>query len=261
MPRCQGIRRCRTRSPPVVGSGATGRRPWCAREQSQSSAEPPPRCAFAERRVICRSLSRAGPRAQLCVTEGTVSSTPRQSLAVNDSEDAGLPRCFHHPLDRGRLSLSRRNRPGVAPRSGEVRRQLGLKLRAQDACNLVYAMWRLEPESKLVVSVKSNAGQHTSAECGNRGYTNIKPRRSHPVPVLRPGDSHRLFATMTGSELQVFIDGHSVWEGSVGHAALDFDGPVGIRSDNTRLELGLRVGPRTGATLSPACPASAGSSD
>jgi hypothetical protein len=38
--------------------------------------------------------------------------------------------------------------------SGELRRQFGLKLRAEDACNLVYAMWRIEPESKLVVSVK-----------------------------------------------------------------------------------------------------------
>jgi hypothetical protein len=69
--------------------------------------------------------------------------------------------------------------------SGELRRQFGLKLRAQDVCNLVYAMWRIEPESKLVVSVKSNPGQHTSAECANRGYRNIKPRHSTPVPVLR----------------------------------------------------------------------------
>ena len=50
-------------------------------------------------------------------------------------------------------------------------------------------MWRIEPESKLVVSVKSNPGQHTSAECGNRGYRNIKPRRSTPVPVLHSGDT------------------------------------------------------------------------
>src|SRR4029077_13503182 len=78
--------------------------------------------------------------------------------------------------------------------SGELRRQFGLKLRAQDACNLVYTMWRIEPESKLVVSVKSNPGQHSSAECGNRGYRNIKPRRSTPAPLLRPGDTHRLSA-------------------------------------------------------------------
>jgi hypothetical protein len=73
--------------------------------------------------------------------------------------------------------------------SGEMRRRFGLKLRAQNACNLVYAMWSIEPESKLVVSIKSNPGMKTSAQCGNRGYRNIKPKRSAPVPRLKPGDS------------------------------------------------------------------------
>ena len=53
-------------------------------------------------------------------------------------------------------------------------------------------MWRMEPESKLVVSVKSNPGQHTSAECGNGGYRNIKPLRTSAVPVVRAGDRHEL---------------------------------------------------------------------
>ena len=47
--------------------------------------------------------------------------------------------------------------------SGESRRQFGLRLRAQDPCNLVYAMWRIEPEPMLVVSVKRNPGMHSSA--------------------------------------------------------------------------------------------------
>ena len=126
--------------------------------------------------------------------------------------------------------------------SGELRRQFGLKLRAQDACNLVYAMWRIEPESKLVVSVKSNPGQHSSAQCGNRGYRNIKPRRSTPVPALRSGDAHTLRAEMNGAEIEVFVDNSLVWEGSVGPDALGFDGPVGIRSDNVRLQMDLRAG-------------------
>jgi len=100
--------------------------------------------------------------------------------------------------------------------SGELRRQFGLKLRAQDACNLVYAMWRIEPESKLVVSVKSNPGQHTSAECPNRGYRNIKPRRSTPVPVLRSGDTHDLRAEINADEMKVFADSQIVWEGLLG---------------------------------------------
>ena len=106
-------------------------------------------------------------------------------------------------------------------------------------CNLVYAMWRIEPESKLVVSVKSNPGEHTSAQCGNRGYQNIKPRRSSPLPALRPGDTHTLRAEMNGAEMKVFADNSLVWEGSVGPLA--FDGPVGIRSDNARLQIELET--------------------
>jgi hypothetical protein len=120
-----------------------------------------------------------------------------------------------------------------------MRGQFGLKLRAQDACNLVYAMWRIEPESKLVVSVKSNPGEHSSAQCGNRGYQNIKPRHSSSVPTLEPGATHTLRAQMTGAEMQVFADNSLVWEGSVGPDALRFDGPVGIRSDNARLQIEL----------------------
>src|SRR6266851_2815558 len=126
--------------------------------------------------------------------------------------------------------------------SGELRGQFGLKLRAQDACNLVYAMWRIEPESKLVVSIKTNPLQHTSAECGNRGYRNIKPRRSAPVPALRSGETHTLRAEMNGAEMKVSVDNSLVWQGSVGPDALAFDGPVGIRSDNARLQIELRAG-------------------
>jgi hypothetical protein len=128
--------------------------------------------------------------------------------------------------------------------SGEMRRQFGLKLRAQDACNLVYVMWRIEPESKLVVSVKSNPGEHASAQCGNRGYKNIKPRHSVPVSALTAGSTHTLRADMNGAEIRVYADNSLAWEGSVDPEALAFNGPVGIRSDNARLVIDLRTGQR-----------------
>ena len=126
--------------------------------------------------------------------------------------------------------------------SGEVRRQFGLKLRAANACNLVYVMWRFEPESRIVVSVKRNRGQTTSSECGNGGYQNIKERQSHGTPPLQPGDKHDLAATMRGTELMVTVDGKKVWEGDAGPEAADLNGPVGIRSDNVRLLLNLEAG-------------------
>jgi hypothetical protein len=199
-------------------------------------------------------------RAQMCVTEGAIEpagarsagesrwsvSVPKMRAYLNVKTAAIVEARFRYlgsTGDEARLG------------SGELRRQFGLKLRAQDACNLVYAMWRIEPESKLVVSVKSNPGQHSSAECGNRGYRNIKPSRSEPVPVLSPGAEHSLRAEMSGERLRVFADNALVWDGSVGAEGLEFDGPVGIRSDNAHLELELRTGPLLNASSAqpPAC--------
>jgi hypothetical protein len=119
--------------------------------------------------------------------------------------------------------------------------QFGLKLRAADACNLIYVMWRVQPESKLVVSVKSNPGAHRSAECGNHGYQNIKPQSSAPVPAVAPGQMHTLRAIVTGSELQAWVDGRPVWRAQLGAVAGAMSGPAGVRSDDARLEFELAV--------------------
>jgi hypothetical protein len=163
-------------------------------------------------------------------------------LAVNVPKMRAYVNAYTQPVAEVRFTYlgSTGNEAPLA--SGEMRRQFGLKLRAQDACNLVYAMWRIEPESKLVVSVKSNPGQHTSAQCSNHGYQNIKPRRSSPVSTLSPGETHTLRAQMSGAEMEVFADNALVWEGPIGPEALAFDGPVGIRSDNARLQIDLQAG-------------------
>ena len=180
-------------------------------------------------------------RGKLCVTEGAIEElaggrlsvkAPKMRAYLNEATPQIVEADFTYLGSTGNEA-----RLG----SGELRRQFGLKLRAQDACNLVYAMWRIEPESKIVVSVKSNPGQHNSSQCGNRGYRNIKPRRSSAVPALRSGSAHVLRAEMSGAEMKVFADGSLVWEGFIGPGALGFDGPVGIRSDNARLELELRT--------------------
>jgi hypothetical protein len=123
--------------------------------------------------------------------------------------------------------------------SGEMRRQVGLKLRARDGCNVVYVMWRLEPKAGLVVSMKHNPGMHRSDDCGNGGYRTVKPRSKGPVPVLEPGDSHTLRAELQGAELEVRVDGRSVWKGTLPAEALTFDGPVGLRTDNGRFDVEL----------------------
>jgi hypothetical protein len=202
-------------------------------------------------------------RADICVTEGTVEELPGQRLGVSVPKMRAYVNAPSPPIAEAHFTYLGSTGNEARLGSGELRRQFGLKLRAEDACNLVYAMWRIEPESKLVVSVKTNPGQRSSAECGNRGYRNIKPRRSAPVPVLRPGASHTLRAEMNGDEMKVFADNSLVWEGSVGPDALRFDGPVGMRSDNARLQIELRAGPplRTQSGPPPGCRTGPGESE
>jgi hypothetical protein len=60
-----------------------------------------------------------------------------------------------------------------------------------------------------------------------------------------------LRAQLLGRQLQVTVDGHSVWQGDL---AADLPpGPVGVRSDNARVAFRLAAGP--GPTLSSALPA------
>lgn len=176
-------------------------------------------------------------RSSLCVTEGDIKDAAGSRLSVDAPKmRAYVNRWTAQAIEARFMCLG----PTAVVKplgSGTVRQQFGLKLRAQDPCNLVYAMWRFEPASELVVSVKSNPGEHTSAGCGNRGYRNIKALKSSPVPRLNPGDRHTLRAAMNGAEMSVFVDNTLVWQGNVGPGALSLNGPVGIRSDNARLEL------------------------
>ncbi|HKO90418.1 MAG TPA: hypothetical protein VJU61_04665 [Polyangiaceae bacterium] len=123
--------------------------------------------------------------------------------------------------------------------SGQLRRQIGVELRAQDSCNVVYVMWHVEPARGIVVSLKNNPGQSRHAECGDRGYTVLAPEQAHPVPPVRVGERHRLAATVSERELVVSVDNVRTWVGRLPPAAFAFDGPVGIRSDNGQFDVRL----------------------
>jgi hypothetical protein len=181
-------------------------------------------------------------RANLCVTEGAISELPGPRLSVSVPKMRAYLNASPPQVVEAQFTYLGSTGNEAHLGSAELRRQFGLKLHAQDACNLVYVMWRIEPESRLVVSVKSNPGEHTSIQCGNHGYHNIKSRHNSPVPALRPGEAHALRAEMKLAALRVFVDNSLVWEGSVGPDAMVFDGPVGIRSDNARLQIELRAG-------------------
>jgi hypothetical protein len=190
--------------------------------------------------VLPHSVSRT----DLCVTEGTIDAGPAPSLTVDSPKMRAYINAKTAQSVEARIAYLGATSHDIPLASGAMRRQFGFKLRAQDACNLVYAMWRIEPDSKLVVSIKENPGQHLSAECGNQGYRNIKPQRSLPIPKLRPGDVHALRAEMTSAAaLSVYIDETLVWQGSLGSDVLKWESRVGIRSDNVRVQFDLRTGP------------------
>src|ERR1700691_1105812 len=126
-------------------------------------------------------------RQDLCVTEGAVGEAGGTALKVDTSlkVDSAKMRAYVSLATRqivdAHFTYLGATAGSARLGSGEMRRQFGFKLNAQDACNLVYVMWRIEPESKLVVSVKTNPGQTISAQCGNRGYRNIKALRASPI--------------------------------------------------------------------------------
>jgi hypothetical protein len=186
-------------------------------------------------------------RDHLCVTEGAIEKTVRDRLSVNVPKMRAYVNEWTAQSAEIRFTYFGGTSKESALGSGAIRRQFGLKLHAQDPCNLVYAIWRIDPESKLVVSVKRNPNAHTGAECGNRGYENIKPRKASPVPPLEPGQSHTFRVEMKKEELRAFVDNHEVWEGEVGSDAAKLEGPVGIRSDNARLEFDLMAREAEGA--------------
>lgn len=182
------------------------------------------------------------PRSKLCITEGALEELKDTRLEVKVPKMRAVVAATTNQAAEARFKYLGPTSDQARLGSGEMRRQFALKLRAQDGCNLVYAVWRIKPKSELVVSIKSNPGMHSSSECGDRGYRNIKPEHSSAVPKLKPGDSHSLLADMNGSRMRVSVDGGVVWEGDLGPEALAFDGPVGVRTDNGRFEFQFLTG-------------------
>ena len=176
-------------------------------------------------------------RKALCVTNGTISEGPGGQLAIDSASSRAVVRAATAQAVRIRFRYLGPTVESKPLASGEMRRQIGIKLRAQDTCNLVYAMWHIEPDARIAVAVKRNDGLHTHAECGARGYTNVKPARGRNPPALAPGGLHELRAVLREEALTVWADGQVVWEGTLGGRPGSIDGPVGLRTDNGRFEL------------------------
>jgi hypothetical protein len=180
--------------------------------------------------------------AALAVTRGRVEARADNIFHLDEAKVRAVVRASDGNRAELRFSYAGPTVETATLGSGELRRQIGLKLRAEDGCNLVYVMWRIAPVPGIVVSVKRNPGQKRHAECGNGGYRNLRAERAAPAPLVTPGSAHVLFARIDGTSLTVWADGARVWQGPLPPEALALRGPVGLRSDNGRFAVQLRAG-------------------
>jgi hypothetical protein len=181
----------------------------------------------------------------LIVTSGAVSSTGASQLQTNSDEMRAVQRDHgHHASDAMLAFRFLGNSTMTKPLgSGLVRRQIGLKLLATDPCNLLYVMWRTYPDRVIEISIKSNPGEDTSAECGNNGYSDVavipELAGAHGRHVLE-ADTQRAADGSLG--LSVYADHKLVRKVTLpADQTAGLDGPIGIRSDNGRYRFTLSV--------------------
>ena len=191
--------------------------------------------------------------ASLCATSGLVEAVGPNTMKVSVAGMRGVVAGDASRIAEIAFTYRGSSRDIEPLANGEVRRQIGLKLRAENTCNVVYVMWHVEPTPGVFVSVKSNPGQARHAACGANGYINLRPRSSAQPAVIRVGEAHTMRAEIEGTTLRVTADGVVAWEGPLPNEAFGFDGPAGVRSDNGEFELELRV--PGGAEGRASCPA------
>lgn len=186
---------------------------------------------------------------ELCITAGRLRASAPADSANTFSVDIGGMRAFvgggaASPDAAAEMSFTYGGPSSkTSPLSnGEIRRQIGLKLRAKDTCNVLYVMWRIEPTTGIFVSLKKNDGMSAHEECGDRGYKGVKPLRAKRLAEIQKGESHTMRAEMDRlGHLVVYADGEQAWEGQVPKETLDLEGPIGVRSDNGAFDFDLRV--------------------
>jgi hypothetical protein len=100
-------------------------------------------------------------------------------------------------------------------------------------------MWHLDSSGPVRVSVKRNPGMSRHEACGDHGYLWVASTYARPLPVVGPGESHSMEAAIEGSELVIRADGERAWQGDLPAEAFAIDGPAGVRSDNSELDLEL----------------------
>jgi hypothetical protein len=181
------------------------------------------------------------PRRELEVTDGKIGEKPDGTLTIDSPEVRAIEKATGAKAARLTFTYHGPTKEEAKLASGKVARQIGLKLRAKNTCNLLYIMWKLDDKERIAVSVKRNPGQSTHKECIANGYVSIKPafqEKQDKFPTAKDGKPHTLEANVAKRaadryELTVRADGKIVWQGPIEAKLLDdIDGPAGLRTDN-----------------------------
>jgi hypothetical protein len=189
----------------------------------------------------------------ICVTNGEIRTGPDGRLQINSLSSRAVLRFLSQPAAEIRFTYLGSSAQSKPLASGELRRQIGIKLRAENSCNLVYAMWRIEPDSRVAVSIKRNPGMSTHEQCHAGGYINLRQTGAAEPPKIAVGQTHVLHAEMRGAILVVRADGVEAWRGDLGPVVASFDGPVGLRTDNARFAFDYLVGTAEPGAATPVC--------
>lgn len=180
--------------------------------------------------------------ADLKVTSGSVSETGAGFLTVNHPEVRGVRNGAWHPRARLQFHYQGPSDVRIPSGSGLIFEQIGIQLRAQNTCNVLYIMWRIEPAEQVLVKLKSNPGQSRHEECENRGYQTLAAIPLGPLQITAKDRAlHQLQAEVTLTKnccaCSIGADARPLWTGEVDFQLIsEINGPAGFRTDNGQFE-------------------------
>ncbi len=175
----------------------------------------------------------------LNVSSGEISETSSGVLKISSPNPRAVTRTGspQHAVLRFRyLGPSEKTRRLA---SGLLRRQIGLKLEAEDSCNLIYIMYRISPSPALSVQLKHNPGMHSHSQCGNKGYSSLLEKT---LPAINDNSLHEIAFERDGELLNITVDGAVKASLVLPPEALELHGAIGLRSDNGNFEVELFAG-------------------
>jgi len=178
------------------------------------------------------------PRSDLRVSLGRISQTKSGYLTVAGPKERAVRTSGEHSNAILQFRYRGPSEKTSLLDSGSFVRQIGLKMRGMNTCNLLYVMWRIKPTEEIYIAIKRNPGKSKYKECLSRGYLQLGRVPLKPLGITAATQkAHRLGASVTETDglytCVVTIDGRRIWSSKIDAKHIsDIKGPVGIRSDN-----------------------------